>query len=240
MIHQTPIIVLVMLCFVFTIVSCASAHTGAMVDFKCPVCGTKVKSMVTLSMTTFGSTRDFQKQGAIGSYYYEMIISCPSCHFAGYQEDFKKDVPPEIKEKVLKELKPVNPGKPLDNATECEFAAKIYEWKKAESSGIANIYLLGSYFLRKAGGEEKKRRMEFQAKTCKYLEDALSKGEIKDKQKPAVQYLIGELYRRQGKFDDAVKWFDLSLKQKEIPDGLKDWINEQKKMAEKKDDNNDI
>lgn len=240
MTYKATVIVPLILVFLIALVSWAFAHTGGVADFKCPVCGTKFKDTVTFSMTTFGSYRDFQKQGAIGTYYTEMIISCPSCHFAGYQGDFDKDVPAEIKEKVKKELKPINPGKALDNVTECEFAAKIYGWKKAKSSTIANITLVGSYLLRGAKGTENERRMKLQAETCRYLEDALQKGEIEEKQKAAVQYLIGELYRRQGKFDEAITWFNKSLEQKEIPNGLKDWIKEQKKLAEKKDDNNDI
>ena len=237
---KTSMIISVILLFILFSTSGAYAHTGGTVDFKCPVCGTKFKDTVTFSMTTFGSYRDFQKQGAIGTYYREMIISCPSCHFAGYQGDFDKAVPREIKEKVIKELKPVNPGKPLDDVTECEFAAKIYEWKKAKSATIANITLVGSYLLKGAEGTDEQRRIKFQAETCRYFEDALQKGEIEVKNKPAVKYLIGELYRRQGKFDKSIEWFDLALKEKDVPEGLKKWIEEQKKMAEKKDDNNDI
>ena len=218
----------------------AFSHTGSFSKLKCPVCGTKCRAGVTYSMTTMGTYRDLQKKGAIGFYYPEMIISCPSCHYAEYQDDFEKKVAPEIKKKVLEELKTINPGKKLDNAAECEFAARIFKWRNAKNRKIAYTYLVGSYLLRRAEGSDKQRRIKLQSQACDYFKKALKNNEIKDKEKTAVQYLVGDLYRRQGKFDEAIKWFNKSLKNKNIPDGLKKWIDEQKKLAEDKGDNNDI
>ncbi|MCE1245271.1 MAG: DUF2225 domain-containing protein [Firmicutes bacterium] len=234
------IMVLILLLFVVS-VSSGFASTMAQMDFKCPVCGTAFKAYQNMSYTTFGTLRDFQKEGAISGLYENMIISCPNCHFAGFPEDFNKAVDQSIKEKVLSELKTVNPGKPLDDITECEFAAKIYIWKKAKNNQIAHIYLVGSYLLRNGTGEGQQKRIWFQNQAAAYLEKALAAGELKSAdEKGSVNYLIGELCRRTGKFDEALIWFDKAKKIKGIPDGLKKWITEQKTMAEKKDAGNNI
>lgn len=66
-------------------------HTCSPDTVKCPVDGIKVAFCVTMSMTTFGSYYDFQKKGAIGNHYEELINSCSDCHFSGYLDDFKKN-----------------------------------------------------------------------------------------------------------------------------------------------------
>lgn len=217
------------------------AHTFMQVEAECPVCGNKFKVNQTASMTTFGAYKDFQKQGAIGSYYQDMIISCPKCHFAGYNSDFEKKVDDKIKEKVLKELKPINPGKQLDQATECEFAARIYQWKGEQINKIGFIYLVGSYLLKGATDEKDiARRRDFQKKSADCLEKALDKGEITGKSRASISYLIGELKRRTGDFESAVKWYDRAINDKEKPEWLDKLAQEQKQLAENKDDNNDI
>jgi len=67
----------------------AKAHTCENETVKCPIDGNKVTFCVTMSMTTFGSYKDFQKQGAIGNHYEELINSCSKCHYSGYIDDFK-------------------------------------------------------------------------------------------------------------------------------------------------------
>jgi hypothetical protein len=61
-----------------------SAHTCANETVKCPIDGKKVTFCVTMSMTTFGTYKDFQQHGAVGNHYEELINTCPKCHFSGY------------------------------------------------------------------------------------------------------------------------------------------------------------
>ena len=65
------------------------AHTCDPKEVECPIDGTTVVFCVTTSMTTSGSFYDFQKKGATGNHYKELINSCSNCHFSGFLSDFE-------------------------------------------------------------------------------------------------------------------------------------------------------
>jgi uncharacterized protein (DUF2225 family) len=206
----------------------------------CPVGGHEFTVQVVVSMTTFGSYLDFQKKGAIGRYYELLVHSCPVCHFSGTVEDFKQALDSSIKKRVLEELKPLQKGKPLDDVIECEFAAKIYQWQNRKKMDIGNIYLIAGYLLRDAEEAQQGHRKELQKLARQYISASLEAGEIEIKDRGVVSYLIGELYRRTGDFDEATKWYDKALAEKDNPDWLKDIVIKQKELAAKKDLNNKI
>ena len=207
---------------------------------RCPVCGGEVKIFKTLSMTVKGSYRDFQRK-INGPYYFQLFSSCPACHFSGYASDFSREVSEEIKHKVLAELKSI-PVEAL-NINMFEFAAKIYIWEKRDYAEIAQIYLFGSYYLKYRSDLKGKRfenlRKRYQAFACEYFIKTLEAKEIKEKDRGAINYLIGDLYRRQGEFEKAIYWYDIALKEKN-PDEFRETIQEQKEMARNRDADNDI
>src|SRR5690606_1230215 len=106
---------------VFTLIQ---AHTCNPQKVECPMDHTKVEFCVTMSMTTFGSYYDFQKTGAVGNHYEELINSCSKCHFSGYLSDFEKEYSPEQKTKIKNFLVEYENVK-IDEAKECEIAGNI-------------------------------------------------------------------------------------------------------------------
>ncbi len=49
---------------------------------------------------------------------------------------------------------------------------------------------------------------DYQEKAAQYLEQALLVGELEEKEKAVMTYLVGELRRRLGEFEAALKLFD--------------------------------
>jgi uncharacterized protein (DUF2225 family) len=236
---RLPLFTALALPFALCLALAARPHTSTPITLTCPVDGEKFSSVATVSMTTFGSYLDFQKHGAIGSYYEDIIHSCPKCHFAGTSDEFKEKVDAKIAERVRAELAPIQKGQKLDHVTECEFAARIYEWQGRKSEEIGNVYLIASYLLRDDAARQEKRR-ELQLTAGRYFTKALEAKELGGAGRAAVSYLVAELHRRAGEFDKAVTWYDAALGDQEKPEWLKEVAAKQRALAVKKDANNKI
>jgi hypothetical protein len=218
----------------------AGAHTSGREKIACPVDGTSFEVSVTMSYTTFGSYRDFQKKGAIGSLYEDMVHACPSCHFAGYQDDFKKPVDPGTKKWVFGDLRKVFGTRPLTEAEECEAAALRYAFEKAKQESIGNLWLVGSYLLRGAPPALVPKRKDYQRAAGAAFTAALAAGEIGDDGRGPVRYLVADLARRVGDFTAAIASYDAALAEPKQPSWLKTLCDEQKALALKNDANNDV
>ncbi|TDP00196.1 DUF2225 domain-containing protein [Flavobacterium sp. 245] len=224
--------------FLFTL-NFINAHTCTNETVNCPLDNTNVDFCVTMSMTTFGSLKDFQKQGAIGSFYEELINSCPKCHFSGYIDDFKATYSDEEKAKIKTFLQQYEKTKMFD-INECKVAGDLKVFLSKPNKQIAHCYLVGSYLAR---DKEKflELRKELQIKTKTFLILAIEKNEYEDKTAIAnIDYLIAEMYRRTANFDDAIKYYDLALNDP----NKQEWIDEvakmQKDLALKKNDDNNL
>jgi hypothetical protein len=217
----------------------ANAHTCENETVKCPIDGKKVTFCVTMSMTTFGSFKDFQKQGAIGNHYEELINSCSKCHFSGYIDDFKVKLNEEEKIKIKNCLMKFNDAN-IDDAKQCLIAAEIKELQNKTKKEIAFCYITASYLLRE-NDKETEFRKELQTKAKSNLISALEKNEYEDKTTVAnINYLIAEMERRTGNFDEALKYYDLAINDINKKDWVEEVAKEQRELAVKKDDNNKI
>lgn len=217
----------------------ANAHTCENETVQCPIDGKDVTFCVTMSMTTFGSFRDFQKQGAIGEHYEELINTCPKCHFSGYIDDFKEKMIEEDKIKIKEYLTKFDEIK-IDDAKQCLIAGEIKKLQKKSNKEIAFCYVTGSYLLRE-NSKQIEFRKELQLKAKDNLISALDKNEYEDKTVIAnINYLVAEMERRIGNFDEAIKYYDLAITDPNKKDWVEEVAKEQKELAIKKDDNNKI
>jgi hypothetical protein len=231
---------IILIAFLFLIYpNFANAHTCENETVKCPIDGKKVKFCVTMSMTTFGSFKDFQKKGAIGNHYEELINTCSKCHFSGYIDDFKVKLNEEEKIKIKNYLMKFNDVN-IDDAKQCLIAAEIKELQNKTKKEIAFCYVTASYLLRE-NDKETEFRKELQTKAKSNLISAIEKNEYEDKTIVAnINYLIAEMERRTGNFDDALKYYDLAINDINKKDWVEEVAKEQKELALKKDDNNKI
>ncbi len=214
-------------------------HTSYPKNVKCPIDGKEFTIYVTGSYTTFNTLKDFQKQGAIGDLYESYVNSCPKCHYSGYQSDFDTTFSETTKQDVLKILEPFDKSKMTD-VIENEIAIKIHQYFKRDNDDIANLYLVASYFLRGDSLQITKRK-ELQLNCATYLTKAIDAKEYKKAETYAtINYLIGELYRRIGEFETAIKYYDFAINDQNKKEWLLKVATKQKELAIKKDDDNSI
>jgi len=217
----------------------ANAHTCSTEKVKCPIDGKTVEFCVTMSMTTFGSFYDFQKKGAIGNHYEELINSCPKCHFSGYLSDFKKNYTKDERNKIKNFLIKYKEWE-INDVTECQIAAEIKGFKNQKNDDIANCYLIGSYLIR-TDTTKIILREKFQIKTEKYLILAIKNNEYEDISVIAtINYLIAEMNRRTRNFDKAILHYEKAINDPNKKDWVEKVATKQKKIALKKDDDNSI
>jgi len=214
-------------------------HTSYPKKIKCPIDGKKFTIYVTGSYTTFGSLNDFQKFGAIGNLYESSVNSCPKCHYCGYQSDFDTTFTKKTKADILKILEPFKKSEMTD-VLENEIAIKIHQYFKRDNDDIANLFLVASYFLKRDSLQISKRK-ELQLNCATFLTKAIEDKEYDKKETYAtINYLIGELYRRIGDFDNAIRYYDFAINDENKKDWLLGLATKQKELAIKKDDDNSI
>jgi hypothetical protein len=141
----------------------------------------------------------------------------------------------------LNDIKPQFDKIEMDDVAECEAAAQIYQWENHKNSQIATIYLIASYILRDEKDEKSiNKRKEMQRQSLSFFIKAVEEKEDGGKDIGQWAYIVGELYRRTGNFEKSMEWFQIAEKTPGNTAKLKELIQEQKMMTEKKDDDNNI
>ncbi|QYS87849.1 DUF2225 domain-containing protein [Flavobacterium oreochromis] len=131
-------------------------------------------------------------------------------------------------------------GIAIDNVRQCLIAAEIKELQEKTKKEIAFCYVTGSYLLRENNNEIEFRK-EIQLKAKDNLVSALANNEYEDNTIIAnIYYLIAEMDRRIGNFEEAIKYYDLAINDLNKKDWVEAVAKEQKELALKKDDNNKI
>lgn len=229
----------ILIIIILLIQNLVNAHTCENETVKCPIDGKKVTFCVSMSMTTFGSYKDFQKKGAVGNHYEELINTCSKCHFSGYIDDFKVKLSNEEKNNINEYLVKFN-GQKIGEAEQSLIAAGIKEIQKKTNKEIAFCYINGSYLLRESEKQNDLRK-ELQLKAKQHLILALANNEYEDNTVLAnINYLIAEMNRRTSNFEEAIKYYDLAINDVNKQDWVEEVAKEQKELALKKDNNNKI
>lgn len=204
----------------------------------CPIDGEKVVFILVNSLNSNSTYMDLEKKGEVGVYYFEIINTCQKCHFSGYIEDFRKPYKPEVFKYIVDYVATLK-NRNMDEVSQCEMAAEILANQKADDREVAFAYLLASYRLRNAEVNKEKRK-DLQRRVIEYYDKAIENKEFDDKDKATYLYLIGDMHRRVGEFDFALKYYDKAMLEKKKTKWVKEAIEQMKPLAEKKDDRNDI
>lgn len=75
------------------------------------------------------------------------------------------------------------------------------------------------------------RERKHQAAAAECFERAMMSNQITGKNRPPAYYLLGELNRRLGRDQEAIRWYDQALQSPEIDDQLKAWAGQQRAWA---------
>ena len=182
---------------------------------KCPVCGQEIKMRVVKSSVARIKSKDtdtFIRYDIINPYLYDVWV-CPICGYAALKSEFSKLRSYQIEDirmKISNEWR----GKTYPDIYDEEIAIERYKLAlltavvadfKDSRKAILCLRLAWMNRILKKENEEQY-----------YLKNALKgfKSAYSNEDTPiygldtySLMYLIGELYRRTGEIDEAIKWF---------------------------------
>lgn len=185
--------------------------THATVDLTCPNCATAFADDVLMSYTRVGTDTDFRPQVAGMDILAYMIHTCPGCGFSGHEDDFSGTVSEEVSRLIAERLTPLVRDERSDASHRYEYAAWVAQWRAESDRAIADFYLRASWCSRDSyGGVHDDQEPYYRSKAIEHFERALDAGTT-GAETCAITYLIGELHRRNGEFDDARTWFDRAV-----------------------------
>ena len=212
----------------------AGATRLSMADFTCAFCGQKFTDKIIWSTNVMGRDAEFRPltMGLDPLPYY--VHACPNCGFTSGSDAVKLSEP-ERRDigKFLTDYRETHGGG-VSGAGKYEVLSNIYILRKLPPEKIAYAFQQAAWLADDASDEAAARR--YRAAALEYLVKAMDNHEIEAKKLPTLIYLAGELNRRLGRFDEALRWFA-----RVEPDGpnLKDLVAQQTELARKKDDRPD-
>jgi len=212
------------------------------VELVSPVDQQPVSGEVVEAFQTTGVDSDFCYQGASESYYQKLIVTDPRSGYTGYPDDFlpglKRPLPQRVIDKVKRDLPKRFNLTRLEPWDRYEIMALIYQWRGMPNKEIANAYLRATYTMRglALGDAEREREIRLRKQAIKYFGRAMKSADFPLAELPQLKYLLGDLYRRNGRFGKAITFFDDAAKMKNRPEWLDELIIRQKARAHAYDD----
>lgn len=193
------------------------------IQLTCPVCGNSFQSTAVLSLSGYERrTTDFQEFGSGTQPLRYLVHSCAGCGYSGAESDFGGGnfLSPMLQQRVRRELAPQLGGRTLLGSEKYEASATIAEWLSADPRQIGDLLLRAAWCCVEEGDHETERYFRRRAAWC--FEEALARVDAdRLRERAALTYLIGELWRRIGDTGRARRWFDL------VPGEVVDWAGQQ-------------
>lgn len=207
-------------------------------EITCPVCGKPFSQPVVKSHSARIKKRDtdfFIIYDVINPYFYDIWL-CPRCGYAALRKEFEGIKPAAIqtiKDKVQKGWAERKYPEEYDVDIAIErykVALMNYCLIGAKDSQKGYVCLKLSWMYRIKGKIEEE--MNFSKSALECFENAYMKETLPfyGMNKCMVQYLIGELYRRAGKNDDALRWFGEVIVSRDADYAVKEKARDQKDL----------
>ena len=184
------------------------------IQLTCPVCGEQFDSRSAASIVAIGQDTDFRRHYAGQDPLMYQVHACPSCRFCAFEGDFG-EVSDRTRDfvrsgRLLRAVPSAAVERELSGSTKFLLAAACYEFdSRATMMRLADLYLRGSWCARSE--HRRQRESQCQIEAILRFEKTLEDGEVEEGQRDTVLYLLGELYRRVGRFELAVAMFDRAL-----------------------------
>ena len=188
----------------------------------CPACGTRFQVQAVGSCGYAGQDTDFRP------HYWGLdplplfVHTCPRCLFSGYEEHFATSVSKELRRWLVEE-RGLGRLQADVGSRRYTLAARCREQAGDNHVVIAELYLRASWCARVEGDRPMERLS--QRRAVERLSWALEAGLVPPRQRQAITYLVGELYRRLGDFELATaylarvlegEWAALAARQLEL------------------------
>ncbi|MHC5038896.1 MAG: DUF2225 domain-containing protein [Planctomycetota bacterium] len=190
--------------------------------FECPICGEKVPGKILHSTNQMGQDTDFCPV-TVGFHAVPLLVhACRNCGYAGYTSDFEeKSFKPEVKiaflgANIAEGLIPLEAR--LDDLSPDHFyylAAHTARHFKAAPEQLGDLLLRASWCLRLEGGrpQDEVAASRYRREAIQEFHRALESGTAEPGLRRTFIYLLAELNRREGNFEEAEKFFKRFLEE---------------------------
>lgn len=184
----------------------------------CPICGKNFSSLKAKvnSCKIASKDEDFCIHYVdINPMYYEFFV-CPFCGYAASENSFR-----ELSDTEIKLLKAAFSGRTvgrsfcterslIDAIATCKLAIHTAESRKAKASTLAGLCLKLAWLYRFASDKQEEVFLKYALDN--YLEAFDKEGlPIGNLSEVSVLYLLGELSRRLGMYNEAIAWFEKAV-----------------------------
>jgi uncharacterized protein (DUF2225 family) len=169
----------------------------------CPVCQKPFESAIVGSCGFVDRDSDLCPQYWGANPLSHFVHSCPACGYSGHEDDFDREVTPELCEQVRTKITP-RLGRGAGVLDKWRFAVWCGQWGGRMDLELARLCLTASWCCRSIGEHEEERK--YQKRAIRFLKAALAKDEVPGDERAVCTYLVGELYRRLGDREWAEVW----------------------------------
>lgn len=180
----------------------------------CPVCGKDFSSLKAKINACKVESKDEDfciHYKTVNPMFYEFFV-CPFCGYAAPENSFK-----ELTDKEIRLLRDAFSGRTVgrsfcterslnDAIATCKLAIYTAELRSAKASTLAGLCLKLAWLYRYAGDKQEETFLKYSMNN--YLEAFDNEGlPIGNLDEMSMQYLLGELSRRLGMYNEAIVWF---------------------------------
>lgn len=193
----------------------------------CPVCQTKFTVTRVRSSACFVTSRDTDfrvNYRDIDPLLYSIWV-CPECQYANSDKDFIQEFAPHELERLKKGLALLKSGEQdFSGQRNAQMALRTVELalrtamvRQAPAIVMAGYYLRAAWLCREMGKTDEEMKNLEQARNNYQKSFEKEWGRYSAKMSDSrIMYLIGELNRRLGQCEEAVKWFSQAVMNKDI------------------------
>ncbi len=184
--------------------------------YTCNICGNQFtsKQVKTSALRVKSRERDFHAYYNSESPIYYGVVCCPNCGYAKFEKDFKSSILNTdvnlVKSFISSNWRYQNfcDQRDVDTALRVHLVALAnYKILRASNYVLGKLYLRLAWFYREMQHSDEKKYL-------KLALDAFTQGfkaEKNDENELEIIYLIGELNRRVGNYQEAIRWFSSAV-----------------------------
>ena len=179
------------------------------IELQCWVCGEVFVREEPRGYAVAGRGSDLCPQPAGVNPLPLLLHTCPTC---GFTADGRGFDPSQLDEQVREWVLAAGLSRTAAQLPEADYAryeiAAICHGRRRDPSPLqlAEYYLAASWSAQLEGALDVVA--DYQAEAARHLERALLMEELEEKERAVMTYLVGELRRRLGEFDAALRLFD--------------------------------
>jgi len=196
-------------------------------QYICPICKTSFTSLAVRSSSVYVQDKEPDLHviyRGVSPLHYSIVV-CPGCYYAASNKSFTQEIEPKLLDKLITALYQLRPEKPIEFTRERDLSAALNSFKmairsaqlkKVRAGELAGLFMGAAWVAREvddADLEEVYLKEALSHYLEAYNKDFQSIGNMSDVQ---AAYLIGELYRRNADYKEAISWFNKVIVHKYI------------------------